>query len=234
MRNYHLAEHARACITPTGAIFLNLERDVYTGLDAVQASALVAAVEGWPESSPAPAELHEEDLRALIASLCNDGVLCPRRKPGRSYRPAAHNEPTDELMAWRYMTRPKVRVRDVLSFMRALATATLMLRCRRLSAVARRAQRLAMRNATPPDIARTRELLTLYTYIRMFVFARHDRCLLDSLVLLEFLAQHGVRAQWIIGVRLRPFAAHSWLQQQHFVLNGTPEYVRSFRTIFTT
>ena len=128
----------------------------------------------------------------------------------------------------------KVRLRDVLSFLRALVTAFLMLRCRPLSAVARRAQRLPTRCVRAIDLGRARELVTLYTYIRMFVFERRGRCLLDSLALLEFLAAHGVRAQWVIGVRVRPFAAHSWLQHQQWVLNGTPAFVRGFRAIFTT
>lgn len=84
------------------------------------------------------------------------------------------------------------------------------------------------------DLARARELLTTYTYIRMFVFARRGRCLLDSLTLLEFLAARGVHVSWIIGVRARPFSAHCWLQHQHWVLNGTPAFVRGFHAILAT
>jgi hypothetical protein len=233
VRNYQLAEHVRACITPAGAVFLNLKQDAYSGIDARQVNALAGAVEGWPEGSAGDAE-PSSDTQALVESLCAEGALVPCTQPGLPYSPSQLHEPTDELMPWRAMQPMKVRVRDVLSFIRALVTVIWMLRFRSLNAAAKRAQRLASRHAVAIDLGRTRELMTLYTYIRMFMFARRGRCLLDSLTLLEFLAAHGVRAQWVIAVRLRPFAAHSWLQHQQWVLNGTPASVRGFSAILTT
>jgi hypothetical protein len=83
------------------------------------------------------------------------------------------------------------------------------------------------------NVDSARELLSVYTYIRMFVFARRGRCLLDSVVLLEFMASYNVFPRWVIGVQVRPFAAHSWVQNEHRVLNGTTSFVRTYRPILT-
>lgn len=52
--------------------------------------------------------------------------------------------------------------------------------------------------------------------------------MLDSLVLIEFLALHDVFPDWVIGVKTLPFTAHSWVQTGRFVLNGNPGYVRGY------
>jgi hypothetical protein len=36
---------------------------------------------------------------------------------------------------------------------------------------------------------------------------------------------------WIVAVKVHPFGAHSWLQYQGYVLNGTPTYVRAYTPI---
>ncbi len=74
MRNYLLAEHVRACVTSAGAIFLDPRRDACSGIDASQATALEAAVEGWPKSSNAKAD-SQSDSSALHISLCAAGLL---------------------------------------------------------------------------------------------------------------------------------------------------------------
>ncbi len=238
MRDYQLAEHVHACITPKGTVFLDLDRDAYSGITFCQSQALGRAVEGWPaREAPWDARSHDTsderfDTLAILASLCHAGVLVPREAPGHCHREIEQDEPTEELKTWRDMRPVRVHARDVLSFFRALLTALVMLRCRSMRAVAARAQRLATSQAcTDAELARARELLTLYTYIRLFVFARRGRCLLDSLTLLEFLAARGVHVRWIVGVRARPFSAHCWLQHERWILNGTPRsFVASIRS----
>ncbi|KHS45260.1 lasso peptide biosynthesis B2 protein [Novosphingobium subterraneum] len=50
-----------------------------------------------------------------------------------------------------------------------------------------------------------------------------NRCLPRSIALARLMARSGCACQVIIGVKLRPFAAHCWVQAGHFVLNESVE-----------
>ena len=70
-----------------------------------------------------------------------------------------------------------------------------------------------------------------YMRLRPFFFTAHDKCLHDSLTLIRFLARRGMFPAWVIGVRTRPFAAHSWVQSASLVLNDVHEHVRTYTPI---
>lgn len=57
------------------------------------------------------------------------------------------------------------------------------------------------------------------------------RCLPRSMALASCLVRAGHGVNLVIGVRLRPFAAHCWVQQGSTVLNDTPEDVAMFTPI---
>ena len=76
-----------------------------------------------------------------------------------------------------------------------------------------------------------RPALLAYETLRPFVFTAREKCLLDSLALVMFLAKDGLLPRWVIGVRTGPFGAHSWVQCGTTVLNDQHEYVRQFRPI---
>jgi hypothetical protein len=79
-----------------------------------------------------------------------------------------------------------------------------------------------------------RRLIGLYIYMRPFVYTRKEKCLLDNLTLVEFLAAAGVFPDWVIGVRTRPFAAHTWLQMDGNLLNDSPGRIGFFTPILVT
>jgi hypothetical protein len=56
-------------------------------------------------------------------------------------------------------------------------------------------------------------------------------CLARSMLLLEFLRLNGIHANWIFGVRTRPFSAHCWVQAGETVLNDSVDHVRWFTPI---
>ena len=57
------------------------------------------------------------------------------------------------------------------------------------------------------------------------------RCVPSSILLLEFLKQHGIEADWVFGVRTYPFEAHCWVEKDGIVLNDSLEHVRWFTPI---
>ena len=59
----------------------------------------------------------------------------------------------------------------------------------------------------------------------------HDRCLVTSIALMHALLRGGCRASLVLGVRARPFSAHSWVQYDRTVLNDRLERVRIYTPI---
>ena len=245
-RPYRLAEHSHVCASSQGAIFLDLEHDEYFGVDAHQAAALAGLVEHWPgEATPSTAS--PDECRALAHCLCERGLLtvtsnaaAAERAPNSvrdSERARTVPPVTDEFIPWDQMPRVNIRLHHVFTFLRILIRTLWMLRRRSLRGVVlRRAARkqIADGGTEHQQRARACHLLSIYTLLRMFAFARRGRCLLDSIVLAEFLAAYGVQAEWVIGVHVRPFSAHSWVQHEQFVLNGSPAFVRHFQPILVT
>lgn len=56
-------------------------------------------------------------------------------------------------------------------------------------------------------------------------------CLTRSAMLAGFLRRGGLRADWVFGVRLWPFAAHCWVQQDDVCLNDDVERLVAFTPI---
>ena len=50
-------------------------------------------------------------------------------------------------------------------------------------------------------------------------------------MLVKFLASYQVHPTWVIGVRTKPWAAHSWVQQGTLLLDSNPEEVCEYTAI---
>lgn len=59
----------------------------------------------------------------------------------------------------------------------------------------------------------------------------HDQCLPRSLAMARYLAARNLPAELIIGVKLRPFAAHAWVQAGPWLLNDRIDTIRAFTPI---
>ena len=59
----------------------------------------------------------------------------------------------------------------------------------------------------------------------------HDQCLVRSLALARHLASRGERVDLVLGVSVRPFSAHAWVQKGDLLLNETCDGVRGYTPI---
>lgn len=124
-----------------------------------------------------------------------------------------------------------------LRFAQQTALTSAWLRFRSLQSIA---QDVTARRARPGRPARHRApdspdallaCAAAYDRLRPFALTARDRCLHDSLTLVGFMASEGLFPHWVIGVRTRPFAAHSWVQSGGTVLNDQHDHVRRFSPI---
>ena len=70
-----------------------------------------------------------------------------------------------------------------------------------------------------------------YAASRVFVPARR-LCVPDSLALARCLWSRGIAADIYFGVRMPPFAAHSWVQQGRLLLSDPVNVVTDYRAVF--
>jgi hypothetical protein len=239
MFSHRLAPDVYACASEAGAVLLDLETDAYVGLDANQSRALSLVVVGWPPEAIAArcdTSPSRDDALALAQILCDSRLLMPLNA-SHGCDPTQTTVPTieTEFMCWEHMSWRDIRVSHVLRFIQSLLTAIVLLRSRRFAAVVERARVRKHRHAgnAPLQASTLRTLLTAFFHIRTFFYSPRGRCLLDSLALLEFLAHYRQFPQWVIGVQIAPFASHSWVQHDTFVLNGEAMSVRAYTPIFS-
>mgnify|MGYP006393728271 FL=1 len=59
----------------------------------------------------------------------------------------------------------------------------------------------------------------------------HDRCLVRALAIRASLAAYGVNSRMVIAVRLRPFAAHAWVQRDEVLISDRIDEIASYTPI---
>jgi len=229
-----LSQHVYVCALADAAVLLDLRSDRYHGLTRRQSTALSLMVRGWPEvPNDTSASADVLNAEALAHELARQGLLTQDNALGKSARAVVLPRVEEQLHVWDGADWSAIRAANWCAFALAWARATLELRLRSLAHTVARIEcrKAARRMRSPFDPAKTRELLHAFRALRPWFYTAFDRCLLDSLVLIEFLALHGQFPTWVIAVRTGPFAAHSWVQHEHYVLNGGPTYVRAFTPI---
>jgi hypothetical protein len=235
---FRLASGMYVSASDEGAVLLDLKRDAYVGFDAQQSYALSAVVENWPgardgervPSNEAWVFAQTMESRGLLASTSVEPFAAHPRQAA-----AAIVLATGELMPCHSMKWRHCHPSHLFRFLRAVLTAWLILKVSGLPGAVERARaRRAAHSAhlsTPADAQTVQMLVSAWFHLRSFFYAPKGRCLLDSVALLEFLAGYRAFPSWFIGVQIRPFAAHSWLQADAAVLNGTADFVRAYQPI---
>jgi hypothetical protein len=234
--HYALVKHAFVCICGRDFVLLDLARDKYLSVEALDAAALGAHIRGWPTPAPAGAPTSgPQDTESLLAGLVEMGVLTPDLDAGKDATPLALPSPTQELVAdWPGEERPRTRTLDAAAFLAASLKGRLLRKRRSIAQIVARIRARRERVGTLAhdfDIEMARRLLPVFGCMRSWFLSTRSLCLLESIVLLELFARYDLYPQWVFGVHTRPFAAHCWLQYQDLVLNDTAERVSAYTPI---
>jgi hypothetical protein len=236
-----LAPHVRACWHDGQVILLDLRRSRYLGLTGTRFAALASVVSGWPKpdgtaqsatQSAVPQSL--VDVDALAAPLLRQGLLSCHPLAPPAHANAALPEPARSLNAEELVDSVSVDMTRVLRFFRCSASAALSLRVLSMQGIAHRIATGRSQEATPAMRSASHPLrvaVAAYLRLRPLMFTAQDRCLHDSLSLLNFLGAEGWRPHWVIGVTTQPFRAHAWVQAGDLVLSDLHENVRRYTPI---
>lgn len=229
---FHLAPHVAACRVDDQVILLDLRRNRYFGVGRTTSCGLDRLVIGWPKGTGSePQALEPSRSDALVKLMRQDLVrpgaaaTVPRRslpRPARTLDTGAGHLPVP--------SPPSIAGRIVVSaivawtWLRLWSFETIEKRLARPRATARP-------SSIEPDLNRLAETVGAYDAMRPLVLTRRDHCLHDSLTLLLLLRSQGVTVHWVIGVRVRPFAAHAWVQSGDLVLDDEHFRVGRFTPI---
>jgi hypothetical protein len=237
---YGLANHVFVCANEDYVVVLDLKQDRYFTLDAARTAALAPLLPGWPaptmsadpgaDPNAAPGLTADE----AAAPLLREGWLLELPAVSKEATPVRLPSPEAELLSGAAVDSARIGARAMLAFIFSAIFAKLALRFWPFERVIRR---VARRKAAHPgashplDVARARQLVDIFGRLRVFLFSHREKCLHDSLALLEFLARYGVFPSWVFGVRARPFVAHCWVQYEDIVFNDTVEHVVGYAPI---
>jgi hypothetical protein len=223
---YQLPDHVYFSLTAEGAVFLDVKQDKYAGLGSEQTGLLLSIVESNSAHTPV--------ARELLGQLLEQQLLTTNSTHGKPVRPISLERASRALVDLDTEGAPSPTLMHSMNLLRAYLVANYRLRGRSLHHAVQQVQRRRAhrtRNRGPVDIEAAKELVAVFYRLRPLLYVAADRCILDSLVLVEFLSRYQIFPYWIFGVKTGPFHAHSWVQQGNCVLNDVPEHVRGFTPI---
>ena len=231
-QQYWLAQHVHLCVTDHYAVLLDLRRDKYLGVGREHMQALAASVVGWPTMAR-PDNTAPQSSDALLNKMLSEGMLTSDPAVGKNALPLALPSQQSIAIEADLECRPQISVRQVWQVLAAAATAKALLKWRPIEAVVARVEKRKRRRCTADtfDFDAARPLVDAFLYLRPLFFTTKEKCLFDSLVLVELLARHNLFPVWLFGVSTNPFKAHSWVRGGDYVLNDQPERVSRFTPI---
>jgi len=192
--------------------------------------AIGPSLQGWTESGEAPTSTRHEgagNAGHLGNVLVQRGLLTTDPAAGRDVAPTRFPLPERGLTENNQPIGRQPGPRHVRNFLLAGCSAATKRRWRPIAEVLGNPALHTRSELDGFDEDRCHELVAVFSVLRPY-FPEKSSCLLDSFMLIEFLARYGIRPHWVFGVRTAPFSAHCWVQHEDLVLNDTPDHVGTF------
>jgi hypothetical protein len=208
-----------------GLVLLDLRRNRYLGLPESQTVMLSGLVADWPlRRTVDTSDDYDAERDRLANALVRNGVLSHTKcGSGVIERPPAA---VDALRSIDLRTaRTRIPSIAYARFAFALVRSRFVFSCCTLRGVIAHLRKQSSKadGLREPTRHRLAELMGHFVILRAFTYTAKDRCVLDCLVLSEFLRLHAVKSTFVIGVTTRPFQAHCWIQVGGTMMNDEVE-----------
>lgn len=238
-KTYWLPSHVRACSTATGTVLLDLRRNRYFGVGHKETTVLRSLAGNWDSPAMTAASfasdaesLPLQDAVRIADKLVQAGLLSKDAPEPAAFTPTRVDLQSLLTSVGHEIDRkPPIRWHHIVAFLRACTWARRSVRSRTLYLVAEDIGKEKNAAAAAFDADRAIELVGIFRRLRPHTFAARDQCLFHALALVKFLASYQVYPTWVIGVRTKPWAAHSWVQQGTLLLDSNPEEVCEYTAI---
>lgn len=225
-----LAEHVFVCSADGHLVFMDLRQDRYFCLNRRTSLLLQSIVIASKSRDRAESPASTKDKALIIRALADRGILASIDSSGKPLEFTQHRLPE------RSLGRPSSAVTNTLNwrFGRSFLWASLLTSYQlRRASIETTVRTVVQRRTRGTDVQAEVPLVDLvhvFLLLRPF-YPREYLCLFDSLCLIHFLAQFRHFPRWIFGVKLEPFGAHCWIQDDDTVLNDTVEVVRQYTPV---
>lgn len=231
-RRYWLASNVFVALAHDSAIFLDLRRDRYFGLNGLSLPSLSEILNDLP--APAGIDTPEQLPLEIVQSLLNDGLIVTSR-PDETLHCVIPPHHAGLIAADQgVVSGQNISARDLMNFLAAYIHAKLQLRFQSFETIVRNVaarKRQATRHGPRQPSEKTVALANTFRALRPLAFSADGRCLFHALALVHFLVRYDSFPIWVIGVRSAPFAAHSWVQEGDVILDATPEHIAPYTPI---
>ncbi len=212
-------------------IFLDLRRDDYVSIEPRFTDRLLESL-GLPGSGTSASSgrvVDAAEFSALLSDLAEAGLVSIQATT-RPFEMLDHPGDIQELQRFG-VGGPGVRWSHLLAMAKAVVRARWKLGIWPLSRAVNSVQQRRPVPPAPPPQEHLRALVEIYRKLRPLFMSRRDKCLLDALTLIEFLASYAIYPNWVFGVRNNAFAAHCWVQLDSLVLDDDLENVCDYAVI---
>jgi hypothetical protein len=199
-------------------VFLDVTADRYFGLGDTAEAAFRRCL-GAAASACKAAELGALIASGLVVEAPDVAPMQPCTPP-----PVPRASLLDQ-------TLPPAKPLRVVRAIAGLVRTRLQLRAGGLASVVRSVavRKQGLRDA-PGSASEIRNATAIYRASSLFVRS-HDQCLVRAVTLTRHLARRGESVSLVIGVHVRPFSAHAWVQFGDLLLNETCDGVRAYTPI---
>ncbi|MFC4308607.1 lasso peptide biosynthesis B2 protein [Steroidobacter flavus] len=216
----YLRHGVHMCLVDEGAIFLDISTNAYVGIDAETQCALTTCLAGLDSGqNSAPPD--------TVLALMRRGLLTDSQSLGRPFSPLTVSLNRALPYGTGRHPRPGITAIHLVRFLSALTRVSIMIRRGRLLPLITRLTTLKA-SASLQDLQSAFILVRIFRRLSTAFYTAKNACLLDSLVLTEFLIKHGHRPTLLIGICTKPFLAHAWVQIEDCALNDSLEHAQTF------
>jgi hypothetical protein len=226
---YLLMPHAYICAREDYVVLMDIELGKYLAIDGRQSRHLSELIEGWPNTetrSPLQGRATTPQSRSaerIVQQLLHRKLLTEDPTIGKKAAPTQALPPLKTFPIFTLERSLRPHLHYLPNFLRACLRANRLSTNIRLANVVDRIQARRRRwGPLVPDMQKLERLVRAHHHLRPLIYSWNDRCLYDSIVLLEFLALHRVDATWVFGVHTWPWIPHCWVRAGSYLLNDTP------------
>jgi len=214
MAYYNLVKHCYFCKVDSQYLFLVLHKDLYLSLEKNESAEFEKRF-----IQRSPGNQQPDDF---LQSLVEKGILYVSDTWRHTATPLLGQTPRKDLIGFRINVQPEINVVHVLRFFNAslctwIRFKLLPLKWQILWFEVKK--KLFAKHAKRKE--QLQDLVEINNLLRPFLFTAKNRCLYESMVLMDFLSYYGFYPNLVIGVKMGPFSAHCWLQDQETVLNDS-------------
>jgi hypothetical protein len=218
-----LTPHTYVAKVESAVILLDSLSDDYILVEPHLALAFIEIISGARDPySPLNGEIAE-----LVRNLERRGSITSDPDSGKPLEIESMFTGNLEVPGPHIAAIPKARGHHVLNVIWGLGAAFYLLNIRGLPGATRHLSGLRVKSRSIKRTADASELVEIYHRVRPFFYSAKDKCLFNSLSMILFLSRYGIVPYWCFGVKLNPFEAHCWAEDEKYLYND--RYSRTWR-----